>query len=405
MSMWQDFPFLKERLLLGLMSGTSADGVDIALVRTMGSGIETQIFLEGFTTLPYSEKIRPRIKKAQAGGYSARDLLLLDVFLGELFAAGALRFLKKSEIELDQIHALGSHGQTILHHPQAVSMMGFPLRGSLQLGSGAVIAQRTGLPTVVDFRSRDMAAGGGGAPLIPVLDWLLYHHRSRPRIALNIGGIANITILPQEVELAQVEGLDTGPGNVLLDLAAHHYSQGKLSMDKDGQWASKGRVMTDFLAWLLTHPFLTKPLPRSAERNEFGPPFFKKVLERAGSASPADVMATLTRFTIDSISTAIMEFAFQERQFEELIVSGGGANNPVIMAGLKKCFPKMMVTHGDDYPIPAKAKEAVLCAWLAQECILGNPCGLPSVTGASEPVVLGAIYPPPPSVPSEQDEN
>ncbi len=384
----------KERLVIGLMSGTSADGIDVALVKVQGQGPTATLALVDHDTLKFSPQVRARIQAcqgAQAG--NNREVTLLDAYLGELFAHASLHICKKAGIAPEAVDLIGSHGQTLYHHPEPVTMPGFSVRGSRQIGNAAVIAERTGLAVVSDFRSRDMAAGGQGAPLVPYLDWVLYHHRSRGRMALNIGGIANITALPAGCSMDGVTAFDTGPGNCLVDMAMAHYTQGKNTFDVDGSWATVGKVDEALLLQLLEHPYLRRTPPKSVDKDEFGRAFFQHVLGLRPGIAPADMVATLTAFTVRSVVSAVMENLMQKERYEELIVSGGGSKNPVIMQGLERALAKMMVSSADDYGIPGKAKEAVLMAFLASETVTGRFGNVASATGASHPVVLGSITP------------
>jgi anhydro-N-acetylmuramic acid kinase len=238
-----------------------------------------------------------------------------------------------------------------------------------------------------------MAAGGQGAPLSPYMDFILYQHRSRGRIALNIRGIASLTGIAADSPMEKVIAFDTGPGNCLIDHAATHFSQGQAALERNGAWARTGRVDKPTLTRLLDHPYLKLPPPKSLDKEVFGKAFFEKMLADSPPLSPADVVATLTAFTARTITAAIMEFLLQKERYEEIIVSGGGALNPVLMDGLREAFPGKVLSTSDDYDIPCKAKEAVLMAFLASETIRGNPGNIPSVTGASAPVVLGSITP------------
>jgi len=384
----------EEHLLVGLMSGTSADGIDAALVRIQGAGADASLSLVAHDTLTFSPAVRSLIQSCQgARGGGLRETVLLDSYLGELFAHAALHICKKAGVSPSEVLAVGGHGQTLYHHPQSERLPGFAARGTLQVGNPSVVSERTGLTVVSHFRCRDMAAGGQGAPLVPPLDYLLYHHTSRGRIALNIGGIANLTAIPADAGPEKILAYDAGPGNCLMDLAVRRATQGRSSCDVDGAWASAGRVHPDLLDRLLAHPFLKAPPPKSADKDTFGGSFLDEALRSDPGIAPKDLLATLAAFTVRAIATSLMEFVFQKERFEEMIVSGGGARNPVLLKGLEAALPRIMVSRADDYVIPGSAKEAVLMAYLAHETLLGRPGNLPSATGASRPVVLGSITP------------
>jgi anhydro-N-acetylmuramic acid kinase len=377
----------------GLMSGTSADGVDAALV-TFGDDDGPPVTLLAHETLRYSPEVQSRIRGCQGACVpSLREVVLLDAYLGELFAHALLRLLERSGVERDRVAAVGSHGQTLYHHPRWETLPGFSVHGTFQAGNPAVIAERTGLTVVSHFRCRDMAAGGEGAPLAPLLDHLLYHHPSRGRLALNIGGIANVTAIPAGAGLERVVAFDTGPGNVLMDLAVRRLTGGKAAYDANGAWAAAGSVVQPLLRRLLEHPFLKAPPPKSADRETFGPALLEQILAEFPAVAPKDLLATLAAFTVGSVTSAILEFLLQKERYEEVIVSGGGAENPVLMKGLADALPKLMVTKADEYAVPGRAKEAVLMAFLARETLAGRPGNVPSATGARRPVVLGSITP------------
>jgi len=384
----------EEHLVVGLMSGTSADGIDSALVRIQGAGADASLTLVAHDTLAFSSAVRSLIQACQGSrGGGLKETVLLDFYLGELFAHAALHIIKKAGVSPPEVLAVGCHGQTLYHHPQSERLPGFAVRGTLQVGNPSVVSERTGLTVVSHFRCRDMAAGGQGAPLVPLLDYLLYHHTSRGRIALNIGGIANLTAIPANAGPEKMLAYDAGPGNCLMDLAVRRATRGRSSCDVGGAWAAAGRVRSDLLDRLLAHPFLKAPPPKSADKDTFGSAFLDEALKSHPGITPEDLLATLAAFTVRAIATSMMEFVFQKERYEEMIVSGGGAKNPVLMKGLEDALPRIMVSRADDYVIPGSAKEAVLMAYLARETLLGRPGNVPSATGASRPAVLGTITP------------
>jgi anhydro-N-acetylmuramic acid kinase len=383
-----------EHLAIGIMSGTSVDGIDAALVRLSGEGFSTTLELVAFETLRYTPAVRGRILAAQgAGAGSVRELTLLNAYLGELFAHAALNLCRKAAIDPSTVDVVGSHGQTLYHHPTPERLPGFTVRGSMQIGSPAVIAERTGITVVSDFRARDLAASGQGAPLAPFLDYLLYRHQARGRIVLNLGGIANLTALPPACTLDEVIAFDTGPANCLMDLAAHRASGGRATCDQDGLMAASGKVNAPLLQRLLKHPFLALKPPRSADKDAFGAEFLDAALAGTDPVSNADLLATLMAFTVETIASSVLEHVIQRGHYEEVIASGGGCANPVLMAGLRAALPKLVITTTDDYGLPSKAKEAVLMAVLARETLMGRPSNVPSATGARAPLVLGSITP------------
>lgn len=377
-----------ERRIIGLMSGTSADGIDAALVRLSGTGRTTKAHLEAFVTLPFAGDIRQRVLDVCHGEGNAQTVSFLNVALGHLFADAALAVLEKAGDSKERIDAIASHGQTISHTPGPTS-----LAATLQIGESSIIAQRVGVPVVSDFRAADMAAGGQGAPLVPYVDWCLLTHPTKTRAIQNIGGIGNVTYLPASAAPETVLGFDTGPGNMLIDAAAAWFSEGALTFDKVGQIASSGTVDFDLLVWLLGHPFLRQTPPKSAGREEFGAGFFNREIlprqEHWSRERAKDVVTTLTAFTAYSIFEAYRSFL--PAMPDEVIIGGGGARNPTLMRMLAENFAPIPVITHEDIGIDSEGKEALAFAVLANETLLGNPANLPSVTGASKLVILGKL--------------
>jgi len=391
----EDYAASSERLIVGLISGTSADGVDAALVKVIGDKPK-RVETLAFTTLPYPAKIRKAVLEVSHNG-DIETLCWLNFALGELFAEAALKVIEIAGVDRKRVQLIGSHGQTVRHLPpnrkhrttQSLSRI-----GTLQIASPAVIAMKTGIPVVSDFRAKDMAVGGQGAPLVPLVDWLLLRHSRKTRIALNIGGIANLTVLPARAKASDVLAFDTGPGNMLIDGAVRHFSGGALNYDRNGEWARQGRVDKNLLRWLMSHPFLRQPPPKSTGREMFGDAFLREVLERAKllGLTERDTVATLTAFTAESIADAIRRFVLPKfERVDELIISGGGANNPILMAMLHEKLPRVKIRRSDELGINADAKEAIAFAVLAHRTVMGFAGNLPSATGAKMPVILGSI--------------
>lgn len=369
-----------ERMVLGLMSGTSADGIDAALVHLSGSGRATRASLRAFAASPFPHALRERILRISHGKGDAGAVSRLHADLGGAFADAAAALLEESGVPRADLDAVASHGQTVSHTPDAGA--------TLQLGSSARLAQRLGVPVVSDFRSADIAAGGQGAPLIPYADWCLLTRPDRSRAVQNIGGIGNVTYLPADAAPERVIGFDTGPGNMLIDRAASWASGGAWTCDRDGALAAQGAVDDALLAWLLEHPFLRRTPPRSAGREEFGEAFWEKALARASGRRPVDLLATLTSFTARSVAGA---YAFLPAPPDEVIVGGGGARNPALMRLLAQSLAPIPVRTHEAVGLDGDAKEALAFALLANETLLGNPSSLPSVTGAARSVLLGTI--------------
>jgi anhydro-N-acetylmuramic acid kinase len=352
----------------GVMSGTSLDGIDVAIVEIEGRRIETI----GFQSTPFAALVRDAILAVSDTTTQTAAISRLGFQLGELYTRAVLRAMKR----FGPVKLIGCHGQTIYHEGGA---------NTLQIGEAAVIAERTGLPVVSNFRARDIAAGGQGAPLVPYVDYLLFRHRTRTRIALNIGGIANITVIPAGATADRVVAFDTGPGNMAIDALAREMGQ---PYDRGGKIAESGRVNTALLDDLLTDRYYRRKPPKSAGREQYGAAFVER-LKKSGLPM-RDLVTTATVLTAVTIALAAGRFA---TRFTDLIVSGGGVHNPRIMAHLAGFLPEVAISTSTDHGIDADAKEAVAFAVLAHETWRGKPANLPSATGARCAVVLGDITP------------
>jgi len=378
--------------VIGLMSGTSADGVDAALADIHGTGHGLKIKLKAFRTLPYPTVFRERLVQAMTSG-TVEDVCHLNAALGEWFARAALKVLKAAGVSPRRVALIGSHGQT-LHHlpkPRREPVIG-SVRSTLQLGAPAVIAERTGITTVADFRSRDMAAGGEGAPLTPYLHFLLFRHPSRARAVINIGGICNLTYLPAGGSLQSVRAFDTGPGNMVVDGIVRYVTGGRQQFDRSGRLARAGKVDEGLLRRLLQHPFLRRRPPKSTGREEFGERFVDRfvLLGRLAGLSDADLVATATAFTARTIVDAQK---FLPRRVEEVFVSGGGARNLTLMRKLQETWGGTPVRTVEALGWDGRALEAVAFAVFAYQHVRGVPCNLPQVTGVKRAVVLGTMVP------------
>ncbi|MHB8418523.1 MAG: anhydro-N-acetylmuramic acid kinase [Myxococcales bacterium] len=369
-----------DRICLGLCSGTSADGVDAALVRIRGSGPGAQVTLLQHATFPFPDRLRRRIRELNG----VKEICELNFSLGEAFAEGAIQLVALAELTLGDVDVIGSHGQTIYHLPPFLA--GVP--STLQIGEGAVIAERTGVITVCDFRVRDVAAGGHGAPLVPYVDDLLFRHPAKVRALQNIGGIANVTAVGDG--LPSPLAFDTGPGNMILDGLASLATGGRLRMDQDGQLSSGAEPIPELLAQLLAHPYLALAPPKSAGRELFGEAFSRSLWERWGG-EPERLVATAAAFTAASIHQAYVRFLLPRTRLDEIYLSGGGARNPTVVRELVRLFSPIPVRALSELGMPPEAKEAVAFAILASECLSGIPANVPAATGARRPVVLGKI--------------
>ena len=372
----------------GLMSGTSADGVDVAIVDIA----DGKVGLLAFEVFPYPRALREEILRL-CRPESARldDICHYNFVLGEVFAGAVIRLCSQSGIALRSIDLIGSHGQTIYHSPRGRAGRGGAVRSTLQIGEPSVIAQRTGVTTVADFRPRDMAAGGEGAPLVPYADYVLFRHSRRSRAVQNIGGIANVTFLPSGCRQSDVVAFDTGPGNMVIDGMMRLVSGGKKRFDRDGKMAGRGTVDRRLLSELLRHPFLRRRPPKSTGREEFGDFFAERIYRRAAKKglADADIVATVTAFTAATIARAYRQFL--PALPDELILCGGGACNRALVEMLRSELPEVKMLWSDDFGISADAKEAVSFAILAWATIKGLANNIPTATGAEKPVVLGKI--------------
>jgi len=373
-----------QRVIVGLMTGTSIDAIDAVVARIAGRGRGTE-----FDILTHLEQKYPRELQAEMLELCQPDALVEDMCranfaLGEVLAEAALAAMAQARLEPREVDLIASHGQTIRHLPESNPP------ATLQIGEAAVIARRTGVPTVADFRPADMAAGGQGAPLVPLVDLLLFAHPERGRLMLNIGGIANVTALPAGARPEQVAAFDLGPGNCLIDGAVHQLTGGSERFDRDGRRAAAGAADQPWVARLLEHEFLHRAPPKSTGREEFGAELLGQVLSR-GDLRPNDVVATLTGFTVAAIADGIRRYALFADPTPEVWVSGGGARNCHMMAQLQEALPELPVKPIDELGVSAEAKEALCFAVLANETVTGRSGNLPSATGASGPAVLGKI--------------
>jgi anhydro-N-acetylmuramic acid kinase len=369
-------------IVIGLMSGTSMDALDAALVEFDAQNDALRLTIHDFAMQPYDAALREQVRgilPPHTG--STADVCALNVLLGEAFASAALALAGRAP---DEIALIASHGQTVYHQvaPGAV-------RSTLQLGAPAVLAERTGCTVVADFRPRDIAAGGQGAPLVPYLDVLLLHDDRLNRASQNIGGMGNVTYVPAAGPLL---AFDTGPGNVLIDEAVRLSSDGALHYDRDGAMAARGDVDDWLVQRWLAHPFFHQPPPKSTGREQWGPREARAYVEEAvGRGLGADdVVATLTAFAARSIAHAYAAFL---GPVDEVVVGGGGARNPTLMAMLGAALPHVEVRPTDDLGLHAEAKEAVAFALLGYATVHGWSNNVPAATGATHPVVLGSITP------------
>lgn len=386
-------PSPSRQLFVGLMSGTSADGIDAVVAEISGISRRLKAVVRAHFYQPFLPALRRRVLAACGHGTVA-EICELNFVLGEHFARAALAVIRRARLKPGQITAIGSHGQTLHHLPNAKTP------STLQIGEPGVIAERSGITTVADFRVRDMAAGGQGAPLVPFADWALFTHATRPRILQNVGGIGNLTFLPPNAKLTDVIAFDTGPGNMVMDAIVSELSGGKRHYDRDGRWAAAGRVSDELLGACLKHPFLRRRPPKTTGREEFGETFVRPVLASAHRLrlADADLVATVTAFTAESIADAYRRFVLPKLRPQELtrlqiILGGGGAKNPTLVRMLQERIGVGTLGMHEDFGIDSSAKEPLAFAILAHATLSGQPGNVPSATGARRAVVLGKIVP------------
>ena len=388
-----------DRLAVGLMSGTSLDGVDAALVRISGPAEKPAVRLLSFLTVPYPRALRLRLLKV-AGDVACgvAEISRLNFALGDLFATAALRVCRRGRVSPQRLAFIGSHGQTVFHQgPSRSPSGGAGLSqnvSTLQIGEQAIIAARTGATVVADFRPADLAVGGQGAPLLPLVDYLLLRHKRYGTVALNIGGIANVSVIPACATPQMVFGFDTGPGNMVIDSLMRHFTGGGKAYDAGGCLAAQGRVIEPFVVETLGLPFFRRRPPKSAGREQFGQDFVARHFLRRPLADEKDLLRTAAELTVRSIGDALQRFVFSRVEIHRLVVSGGGAHNRLLLSRLKELLPHLSVELSDDYGLPVDAKEAVAFAVLADRTLHGLAGNLPAVTGARRAVVLGKITPP-----------
>lgn len=369
----------------GIMSGTSLDGIDVALVDITGRGWSKKIETVAIYARPYPKRVREAILGVSNTTTHTAAISRLNVLLGELYAEAVLAACQENRLPVASVELIGCHGQTIFHEGQGTKILGRTIASTMQIGEAAVIAERTGIPVISNFRTRDMAAGGKGAPLVPYVDYLLFRHARRGRVALNIGGIANITAIPAGAAPEDVIAFDTGPGNMVMDALVHRHT-GAL-FDRGGRIAARGHVNDALVERLLRARYYAAPPPKTAGREQYGEEF----LAHFQGMSAEDAIATATALTAAAIALGIGRFV--KFPVDDLIVSGGGAHNPRIMAYLAALLPGAAVRASSELGIGVDAKEAIAFAVLGYESRHGRPANLPSATGARRAVVLGDFTP------------
>jgi anhydro-N-acetylmuramic acid kinase len=393
-----------QRTVLGLMSGTSVDGIDAALVEIEGHGASPRdraerVRLLAFATYPFPAALRERVFRLFDPATARIDeICQLDFLLGELFAAAAHALLRDNGRTPASVDLLGTAGQTVWHAPEPVvaelstGWSGDILmtRSTLAIGQSAVIAERMGILTVGDLRARDVAAGGQGAPLTAYADWVLLGHPTLGRCVQNVGGIGNVTYLPPGAERGDVMAFDTGPGNMVIDGVTEAVTGGRQGYDRDGELAAAGRVQPALLESWLDEPYFGQPPPKTTGRELFGVPFVRRALAEGSGLTAEDLVATVTALTAESIARAYRQFVAPRGPLDEVIVGGGGAKNPTLLAMLRARLPGIPVVTHEERGIDSRAKEAMAIAVIANDAIAGLDTNLPGATGG-RPTVLGKI--------------
>lgn len=382
----------EEKYVIGLMSGTSLDGVDVALVKINNNGTFTDINLVGYLEYPFPIGLKEKILKNSTKETSnVEDISNLNFLLPNVYCDAIKQLCSEIKFDLDEVDLIGSHGQTIQHLPNPNEYFGYPIASTLQIGDPAVLAKLTGKVTVGDFRTGDIALGGEGAPLIPYFDYILFHSNNVNRALLNIGGISNFTILNKNKGMKDVLAFDTGPGNMLIDtLTKMLYDK---EYDKDGEYASYGKLNNDlFNAFVENDKFIERIPPKSTGREYYGELFLSELILKFKKIKKEDWLNTATQFTAYAIHKNYVLFVQKETEIDELIISGGGAKNKFLYACLNERFgDSVELKIIDDIGVSSDAKEAICFAVMANETVSGNPTNIPRTTGASKPTILGKV--------------
>ena len=380
-----------EKYVIGIMSGTSVDGIDVGLVKIKGHGLKSSVELIAFENYPFSNEVREQIFRLfELESSNVKDISQMNFLLGELYTQAVFQICEKANFKVTDVDLVGCHGQTIYHHPQVEVMDGINVSSTFQIGEGSGIAKKTGIVTINDFRVGDMALGGLGAPLVPYPEFLLYRSHEKNIALQNIGGIGNVTILPAGCSLLDVYAFDTGPGNMVMDGVIHYLTDGAQSYDVNGEIAGKGHVDEAFLASLLEDPYFKLVPPKTTGREYFGKAYVEAFIEagRLRGLSDEDLVCNATALTAKSITLSYKWFV--THPIDQVIIGGGGSYNETLIKMLKSELIAKVITH-EEYGLNSDAKEAIAIAILANETIHGHPSNVPSVTGALQPTILGKI--------------
>jgi anhydro-N-acetylmuramic acid kinase len=377
--------------IAGIMSGTSLDGIDVAIIDITGSGFKAKINVLTSHSVPYPRQIREALLAVSNTSTQTGDISRLNFLLGELYVEALEETAERGQIPLNTIKLIGCHGQTIFHEGQGAQYLGKKVASTFQIGESSVISERTGIDVISNFRERDVAAGGKGAPLVPYLDYLLIRHRGRGRVAINIGGIANLTAIPPNTSSDRVIAFDTGPGNMVIDQLVSRITQGGQTYDRDGAIAASGMLDPKLLAKLLRDKYFRAKPPKTAGREQYGAEFVTKLLDT--ELSSEDLIATATALTAESIALGVRNFVMPDMRVDEVFVSGGGTHNPTLMRMLQKAMGPIPVKESSEVGLDVDAKEAIAFAVMAYETAHQRPSNVPMATGARRSVVLGKLTP------------
>ncbi|MGE5364513.1 MAG: anhydro-N-acetylmuramic acid kinase [Bacteroidota bacterium] len=382
----------KKKLVIGIMSGTSLDGVDLALVEINGCSADTSFRLIEYLEYPFPEGFKELvIKNSSALASSVEDICRLNFLIPQIYCDGIAALTKKSGIKLQDIDLIGSHGQTIHHLPEPHRMFGYDVRSTLQIGDPSVIAKLTGIITVGDFRVDDIALNGQGAPLVPYFDYITFRSRDVSRALLNIGGISNFSIIPASAGIGEIMAFDTGPGNMIIDALARHYYS--VPYDEGGVHALNGSIRPDILEYMKDKDgYIEKAPPKSTGRELYGESYIYELLNSFPDASAEDMLAAAAEFTAYAVYRNYEKFILPHTRIDELIISGGGARNEYIVSALARYFGKgVKLMDAQQTGVSSDAKEAICFAILANELLSEQCANVPAVTGASRPALLGKI--------------
>ena len=381
-----------DRLVVGIMSGTSADGVDVSLCRISGHGTDTEVEQIDFCFVPFDEAVRSEILRI-AGGKSAaaEDFCKMNFLLGELYVDAVRKLCSQAGVNPENIDLIGSHGQTLWHIPKEEEYLGYRFKSTFQLGECAVLSEAFGCPVVGDFRVRDVAAGGLGAPLVPYSEFLIYRRKTECIALQNIGGIGNITCLLPDCSLEDVFAFDTGPGNMVIDAVYSAVTNGRCRYDEGGKYAAQGRVSEKLLAYMMDDEYIHIKPPKTTGREYYGEQYVNRIMVKARElgVNNCDLMATVTAFTAETIKYGVRHF--MSKKPDRLIVGGGGSMNKTLMRFIAEALPDCGVMTNEQLGYDSNAKEAVAFAVLANETIFSGANNVPTVTGANKYVVMGKI--------------